>query len=225
MGYVFIAKWWRHFSNCVPISKLQYAISCLFISSNVSLGFSYWIRRREKCLCYPLVWSHNGNVFMHNKPYFPRPKELSTKLRVMDVGLPYRRMRRVSLWYEHDDVMAWIRFPHHRWIPSTKVQWCRSLMTLGFVHSKCLSGTGVDRTAKMLSPVIQCSKDVKWRDKSPRLIVFNIIMSQPWLYVCASNHQRSVKKSSAPQNRSTTQFLSNTVHAWVVTESPLQCLH
>ena len=35
----------------------------------------------------------------------------------------------------------------------------------------------------------------------------------------------SVNKSSAPQDPSSTQLLLSTVHAWVVTEWPLQCLH
>ena len=35
----------------------------------------------------------------------------------------------------------------------------------------------------------------------------------------------NVNKSSAPQDRSTPQLLSSTVHAWVVTEWPLQRLH
>ena len=35
----------------------------------------------------------------------------------------------------------------------------------------------------------------------------------------------SVNKNSVPQDCSTTQFSSSTMHAWVVTEWPLQCLH
>ena len=54
----------------------------------------------------------------------------------------------------------------------------------------------------------------------------NIKALRHWL-LCGefTDDRQSVNKSSAPQDRSNTQLLSSTVHAWVVIEWPLQFLH
>ena len=69
--------------------------------------------------------------------------------------------------------------------------------------------------------------EIIWKISEGILIAFGddypTLLSHPLELRSNDKASHSVNKSSAPQDCSTTQLVSSTVHAWVVTEWPLQC--
>ena len=83
-----------------------------------------------------------------------------------------------------------------------------------------------------MSDIVKYSSTVTHTEHGPdiKLTIYTpylTLTGELWGVCCEEFEEihHSVNKSSVPQDRSTTQLLSSTVHAWVVTEWPLQCLH